>query len=80
MFHSLINFCLFVFICYAVAGSARAILFSRKKRAKRPARRRTAPAAKTNTVRRPAPAVVRRKAQQPRANKQAEILYLNQAA
>lgn len=54
MFNLLINFCLFVFICYAAAGSARAILFP-DKRKKRRSVRRTA----TKAVRRPA----KRKAQ-----------------
>ena len=56
MFHLLINFCLFIFICYAAAGSARAILFSGKTKKRRRAVR---PAQRNRAVRKPA----RRKAQ-----------------
>ena len=79
MFHSLINFCIFVFICYAAAGSAKAILFSGKRKANRPARRKAASAARV-TPRRQAPVAVRKHAVKPRAKKQAEMIYFNQAA
>ncbi len=35
MFNVLFNFCLFIFICYAVSGAARAILFGGSRRRKR---------------------------------------------
>lgn len=60
MFNLIINFCVFVFIFYAVGSSARAILFGskRKKRAYphgRAVRRRKAKVIKlnTNTTKRP---------------------------
>lgn len=56
MFHLLINFSLFILICYAAAGSAKAILFGTKSKKRRRVRRTVQ---QRKAVRRP----VRRKAQ-----------------
>lgn len=65
MFNTLFNICLMIFICYAVSGSAKKILFEgTKKNAKRHVHRRTyaAAGARSYTLKR-----------------QAKIIYLNRS-
>lgn len=43
MFNFLINFCIITFLCYAVAGPVKAILFPQKRRARHAAVRTARP-------------------------------------
>ena len=60
MFHLLINFSVITFICYAVSGSVKTILFGGKKKAKRLVRRNVRTATRRTAAPRPYAATARR--------------------
>ena len=54
MFHLILNFSVIIFICYAVGGAAKAILFGSKKRQPAHRARAARPVSAPNRVRRKA--------------------------